>query len=146
MPKRINSITPRERDSFRSRRKNDSSRVWYISLFARLIIMALLIFAAVNIRIYYNQKAELLNRETARVERQIHELDREIENLKKRKEQLSSFANISRKNTAYKLGLRHADPHQIRRTVLIRRSRAPYGILLSESTKKSAGNKTAALR
>ena len=133
MPKRINSITPRERDSFRSGRKNDSSRVWYIS-------------AAVNIRIYYNQKAELLNRETARVERQIHELDREIENLKKRKEQLSSFANISRKNTAYKLGLRHADPHQIRRTVLIRRSRAPYGILLSESTKKSAGNKTAALR
>ena len=82
MPKRISSIKPRE-DFRKIRRQQENSKKWYVSMFARLIIMAVLICIAVNIRIYYNQRAELLNREIARVENQIHELDREIENLKK---------------------------------------------------------------
>ena len=126
MPKRINSIEPRG-EYRRGHRVQQNSKGWCITQFVLLLVMALLIFLAVNVRIYYNQKAELLNRETARVERQIHELSREIENLKKRKEQLSSFENIRLKNNTYSLGLRHANPMQIRRTALIRRSRNSGG-------------------
>ena len=133
MPKRINSIEPRE-NFRRGRSQQKSAKGWYISQFIVLFVMAVLIFLAVNVRIYYNQKAELLNRETARVQRQIHELDREIENLKKRKEQLSSFENIRMKNDTYRLGLRHANPMQIRRTALIRRSKNSGGYTISSTT------------
>ena len=144
MPKRIDSIKPRE--DFRSTRKKESSRVWYLSLFGRLVFMAVLISIAVNVRIYYNQKADSLNREVARVENQIHEIDREIENLKKRKEQLCSFQNISRRNESCRLGLRHADPRQIRRTALIRRSGGHEFVQISETGRVTQGVQTASIR
>ena len=121
MPKRISSIKPRD-DFRKGRKKQENSKKWYVSMFARLIFMAVLICIAVNIRIYYNQRAELLNREAAVVARQIHELDREIENLKKRKEELTSFANISKRNRIDSIGLQYAHPTQIRKIVLVCRS------------------------
>ena len=121
MPKRISSIKPRE-DNLRGKKQQENTKRWYTSFFARLIFMAILICIAVNIRIYYNQRAELLNREIVQVEQQIHELDLEIENLKKRKEELTSFANISKRNRIDSIGLQYAHPTQIRKIVLVRRS------------------------
>lgn len=121
MPKRISSIKPRE-DNLRGKKQQENTKRWYTSFFARLIFMAILICIAVNIRIYYNQRAELLNREIVQVEQQIHELDLEIENLKKRKEELCSFSNVTRRIREENLGLRSADPGQIRKTALIRRN------------------------
>ena len=144
MPKRIESIKPR--DDFRSARKKESSKIWYLSLFGKLVFMAVLISIAVNIRIYYNQRADSLNREVARVESMIHEIDREIENLKKRKEQLCSFRNISRKNEVCRLGLRHADPRQVRRTVLIRKSVVSEGFQVSGNARLPQGVQTASVR
>ena len=60
MPKRIDSIKPRE--DVRGTRKKESSRLWYLSMFGKIIFMAVLISIAVNIRIYYNQKADMLFR------------------------------------------------------------------------------------
>lgn len=145
MPKRISSIKPRD-EVRRGFSKQNGSKTWYVSLFARLIVMAVLICIAVNIRINYNQKAELLNREVARVEREIHEINREIENLKKRKEVLSSYSNISRRNTVGKMGLRHADPRQVRRTALIRRSRNSGGLVVAETTPSNIVERTAYIR
>jgi cell division protein FtsL len=146
MPKRISSIRPQE--DVRRGRKQENSKGWYISrLIISFVAMALLIFLAVNVRIYYNQKSEMLSREVARVERQIHEIDREIENLKKRKEELSSFENIKGKNERYRLGLRHADPIQVRRTALIRRSKNSGGFTVSGvQTVSSSMRKTASIR
>lgn len=144
MPKRISSIKPRE-DFRKGRKQQENSKKWYMSLFARLIFMAILICIAVNIRIYYNQRAELVNREIAQVQDQIHELDREIENLKKRKEELSSFANICKRNKEENLGLRYAKPEQIRRTVLIRRN-VPQRTTASVNTGSTNETKTAAIR
>ena len=145
MPKRISSIKPRE-DVRRGRKQQENSRVWYVSLIARLILIAVLIFIAVNVRIYYNQRAELLTREIASVEYQIHELDREIENLKKRKETLASFENITRRNRVAQLGLRHADPSQIRRTVLINQNDGSGRIQVSGTPVRENMPRTAAVR
>ena len=144
MPKRISSIKPRE-DFRKARRQQENSKRWYTSMFARLVIMAVLICIAVNIRIYYNQRAELLNREIARVESQIHELDREIENLKKRKEELTSFANICKRNNTDRIGLQYAQPSQIRNIVLYRRSFGSGKVISSVPAQKRAPQ-TAAVR
>ena len=145
MPKRISSIKPRD-DFRRVRKQQDNSKKWYVSMFVRLIIMAVLICIAVNIRIYYNQRAELLNREIARVESQIHELDREIENLKKRKEELTSFANISKRNNADQLGLQYAHPGQIRKIVLYRRSFGSGKVISQKNIRRKDMPETTALR
>ena len=145
MPKRISSIKPRE-DIRRGRKQQENSRVWYVSLIARLILIAVLIFIAVNVRIYYNQRAELLNREVANVQRQIHELDREIENLKKRKETLASFENVSQRNRVARLGLRHADPSQIRRTVLVRQDNGSGTVQVSAAPVQKRMPQTASVR
>ena len=145
MPKRISSIKPRE-DVRRGRKQQENSRVWYVSLIARLILIAVLIFIAVNVRIYYNQRAELLTREIASVEYQIHELDREIDNLKKRKETLASFENITQRNRVAQLGLRHADPSQIRRTVLINQNDGSGRIQVSGIPVRKNMPQTAAVR
>lgn len=144
MPKRIDSIKPRE--EIRGNRKKESSKLCCLSMFGKIIFMIVLISIAVNIRIYYNQKADMLNREVARVERQIHEIDREIENLKKRKEQLCAFENISRKNETCRLGLRHADPGQIRRTALIRRNGNSNGLFVHAESQGRQDIRTASLR
>ena len=145
MPKRISTIKPRE-NIRRGQRQQENTKKWYTSFFARLIFMAILICIAVNIRIYYNQRAELLNREIVKVERQIHELDREIENLKKRKEELCSFANITRRIREENLGLRYAQPHQIRRTVLIRRNPDENNLVSHTANNTENAPQTAAVR
>ena len=146
MPKRISSIKPRE-DFRRGRKQQEKSNKWYISFFARLIVMAILISIAVNIRIYYNQRAELLNREVVRVEREIHQLNREIENLKKRKAELTSFANVCKQNKRGELGLRHAMPSQVRKVALLRRNIDTNDSFITQKTaQKSTTRRTAALR
>ena len=145
MPKRISSIKPRG-DSRRGRKQQENSKKWYVSFFARLIFMAVLICIAVNIRIYYNQRAELLNREIVQIDQQIHELDREIENLKKRKEELCSFSNIIKRNRVDNLGLRYASPNQVRNVVLVRRD--PNAVPMASVNVKEKQNspKTASIR
>ena len=144
MPKRISSIRPQE--DVRRGRKQENSKGWYISrLIISFVAMALLIFLAVNIRIYYNQKSEMLSREVARVERQIHEIDREIENLKKRKEELTSFANICKRNNTDRIGLQYAQPSQVRNIVLYRRSFGSGKVISSVPAQKKAPQ-TAAVR
>ena len=74
MPKRISSIKPRE-DFRRGKKQLEKSNKWCISLFAKLIIMAILIASAFIDRISFIQKAELMNREVSRVEREIHQIN-----------------------------------------------------------------------
>ena len=144
MPKRISSIKPRE-SNLRGKKQEENTKKWYTSFFARLIFMAILICVAVNIRIYYNQRAELLNREIANVEYQIHELDREIENLKKRKEELCSFSHVTKRIREENLGLRYAEPSQIRKTALVRRN-IDNKQVASGTVPKTDSQKTAAVR
>lgn len=143
MPKRISNIKPRE-NIRRGQRQQENTKKW-TSLFAQLVVIAILICIAVNIRIYYNQRAELLNREVVKLEYQIHELDREIENLKKRKEELCSFSNVMKRIREENLGLHHALPQQVRKIALVRRD--PDGFNLASQGQESSNTpKTAALR
>ena len=144
MPKCIKNIKPRT-DVHQGKKQHENTKRWYTSFFARLIFMAILICVAVNIRIYYNQRTELLNREVVKLQYQIHELDREIENLKKRKEELCSFSNVVKRIREEKLGLRYATPQQIRRTVLVRRDSEGIN-LAAQHPENSNAPKTAAVR
>ena len=145
MPKRVSSIKPRE-NTLRGQKQQENTKRWYTSFFARLIFMAILICIAVNIRIYYNQRTELLNREVVKVQYQIHELDREIENLKKRKEELCSFSHITRQISEKNLGLHSAAHHQIRRTVLVRRDPETFNTASQNPEDAKDTPQTAAVR
>ena len=145
MPKCIKSIKSRE-DVHRGKKQQENTKKWYASFFVRLIFMAILICIAVNIRIYYNQRTELLNREVVKLEYQIHELDREIENLKKRKEEICSLPNITEQIRKKNLGLRFARPQQIRRIVLVRRDTEGINLAVQHPENNSNTPKTAAVR
>jgi len=99
--------------------KKTGDRSWVVPLMIKLSCMFIFIFVSVNARISFNEKAEGLNREIARTKSKIHQLDREIANLKVRREQLSSWPYISSRINQFKLGLRPAESKQIRRIVLL---------------------------
>lgn len=104
------------------RGKGASSKSWLVPLALKLGLIAALIFTAVNLRISYSAKEEDLNRESSRIKMRIHRLNREIANLKIRKENLSSWPCISSKIGAYNLALRPPEPDQVRRIALGRDS------------------------
>ena len=146
MPKRISSIKPRE-DFRRGKKQLEKSNKWCISLFAKLIIMAILIASAFIARISFIQKAELMNREVSRVEREIHQINREIENLKKRKAELTSFANVCKQNKRGELGLRYAAPSQVRKVALLRRNIDTNDSFAAQKTvQKKTSRRTASIR
>ncbi len=99
-------------DGRRSVQASGRSR-WFSSMVLPVLVMFALIFAAFNLRISFNQKAEQANRDIARVRSKIHQLEREIANLKNRKEELSSWPKIREKIVRYRLGLRAANPDQV---------------------------------
>ncbi len=101
---------------------------WFTSMVLPVLVMFALIFGAFNLRISFNQKAEQANRDIARVRSKIHQLDREIANLKNRREELSSWPKIREKIVRYRLGLRAANPDQVYRIDLPSSHRVAEGI------------------
>ncbi len=108
-----NVKTMRSMDEERYRMPSGGKNHWFATLILPLGIMVVLIFAAVNLRISFNQKIEQTNKDIARAKSRIHQLEREIDNLKNRKEELTSWPKIREKIVAYRLGLREANPNQV---------------------------------
>ncbi len=118
-----NIKTMRSADEERHYSQTGGKNRWFSTMALPVIIMFVLIFAAFNLRISFNQKAEQANRDIARARSRIHQLDREIANLKNRKEELSSWPKIRSKIIRYRLGLREANPNQVFRIELPRQYR-----------------------
>ena len=91
---------------------------WFIAMALPVLVMFALIFTAFNLRISFTQKSEVATRGIARAKVKIYQLEREISNLKNRKEELSSWPKIRDKIALYRLGLREPDPGQMVRIEL----------------------------
>ena len=120
--------TIKTRNVTAARRRGGAARAsagFWVRLGILVQVMALLggIFVLFSYRVSLGEKLTATARETAKVKREIHELDREIEALRIKKEDYSRWSYIKGQIDRYQLGLRVADPVQ-RRQLAVSYSRS----------------------
>ena len=100
-------------DDMARRRKNKSGGGAYLSVIGKVLFFGIAVFAVVTLRISVNEKIEKLNRQAVIVKVRIHEIDREIENMKIERERLTCWPHIKKKVEAFNLALRFPSPEQM---------------------------------
>jgi hypothetical protein len=98
-----------------TRKKIDTRQEWGRKLgfvFSLILVMGAF-FLIANYRISLNQNVAALDRESDKIVRQIAQLDREIENLRLKKEKLSSWPHIKERIQKFNLALRMPEPFQV---------------------------------
>lgn len=95
------------------RRKNVSGGGAYLSVIAKVLFFGGVVFGVVTLRISINEKVEKLNRQAVLVKVRIHEIDREIENMKIERERLTCWPHIRKKIETFSLALRFPAPDQV---------------------------------
>ncbi len=107
-----------------ARRRGGDSASWSLKLyiFLYLLAMAAIVFGIANYRIGLNRKINDLQRAANRAQREIYELDRDIQALKLARERLSGWEHIRTQIAAQKLPFREAEPLQVRRFTVRRRT------------------------
>jgi cell division protein FtsB len=99
----------------RSRKKNNTRQELGAKLgfvFTIILVMGAF-FLIANYRISLNQNVAALDRESDKIVQQIAQLDREIENLRVKKEKLSSWPHIKDRIQKFNLALRMPEPFQV---------------------------------
>jgi hypothetical protein len=92
-----------------------ASKIYIVGGF--LLIFGVVAFC-LNYRTWLNKNIARIDKETFAYRQKIHELDREIEDLRIRKESLSSWTHIQNRITFLKLDLRLPHPVQTQRLVV----------------------------
>lgn len=95
------------------RRKNASGGGAYLAIIAQVLFVGIVIFGVVTLRISINEKVEKLNRQAVHVKIRIHEIEREIENMKIERERLTCWPHIKKKIEKFSLALRFPSPEQV---------------------------------
>jgi hypothetical protein len=108
------NVYARNLERGKSRKLNRPESGMAFALVLRFLFFAAMVFMIVNLRLSYSEKAEKLNRESNAIKSKTHQLCREIEYLKIKKEQLSRWSNINRKIKKFHLALRPPKPNQVR--------------------------------
>ena len=98
-----------------NRQKEQKSWTFKFCLLMYMIVVATVFFGALNYQIDLNRKTTELQRSRAAARQEIKNMEREITLLTGTRERLSSWENIKARIDEYKLPLRLAEPHQIRR-------------------------------
>jgi len=83
-----------------------------------IVLVLGVVAACLNYRTWLNKNIASIDKETSAYRRKIHELNREIEDLRIRKESLSSWSHVSNKITVFRLGLRLPRPSQTQKLVV----------------------------
>jgi len=92
-----------------------ASKIYVVGGF--LLVFGVVAFC-LNYRTWLNKNIARIDKETSLYRRKIHELDREIEDLRIRKESLSSWAHIQSRITTLDLNLRLPRPAQTQKLVI----------------------------
>ena len=100
-------------DESAGRRKGKTGAASYLSVIAKVLFFGIAVFVVVTLRISINEKIEKLNRQAALVKVRIHEMDREIENMKIDRERLTCWPHIKKKIEGFNLALRFPSPEQV---------------------------------
>lgn len=90
-----------------------------LTLVFQFAVILVMFGVLANGYIYLNQKIAETDREIQRVKTDMHGLDREIDNLRIRREQLCAWPHIRQAIARFSLGLRPADPQQVRRLAIV---------------------------
>ncbi len=109
----------------RPRGKNNGSIGGKLATAFRVTLLLAVIGALVNSYIYLNQKIAETGRTIRLTEKKIHETEREIANLRVRREQLSAWPHISSQMTRFKLTLAAPDPRQVKKLAILAPGPAP---------------------
>ncbi len=98
------------------RRRGQEQKSWalkfYILLY--LLITVSVFFGAVNYRIDLKSKIDNLRRAGNRAQQDIYEMERDIKALTVKRNQLTSWENVSSNIARYNLPFRASDPRQVR--------------------------------
>jgi hypothetical protein len=92
-----------------------ASKIYIVGGF--LLVFGVVAFG-LNYRTWLNKNIARIDKETATYRKKIHQLNREIEDLRIRKESLSSWTHIQNRITVLKLNLRLPRPVQTQRLVV----------------------------
>ena len=85
----MNQFTNRKKLAERERERNrPQGKPWVFPLLGKFLLIPVAIFAATALRVSYAEKAEKLENQATIIREQIHFLDKEIQNLKGRREEL----------------------------------------------------------
>lgn len=98
----------------RSRKKDQKSWAAKLYILVYLLATVSIIFAVANYRIDLDRKIKNLQKSTNRAKQEIYELERDIQALKNKREQLTSWSNVRSQIARYNLPFRAADHRQIR--------------------------------
>ncbi|MFA7232022.1 MAG: hypothetical protein WC071_12190 [Victivallaceae bacterium] len=114
------NIQVRNLNSRKTRSRNTSKgslgvKIWVVF---NIIIMLGAIFLIANYRISLNQGISNIERETIMVKSRMHELDREVEALRIKREKLASWQHIRTRIADLRLNLRMPEPYQVQQLVL----------------------------
>ena len=110
----MNQFTNRKKLAERERERNrPQGKPWVFPLLVKFLLIPVAIFAATALRVSYAEKAEKLENQATIIRDQIHFLDKEIQNLKGRREELYSLRHIEKKIREYGLGLRQTKNEQL---------------------------------
>lgn len=115
----MNKFTQQCKNTEFTRRPKAAGKPWVFSFVVKIILICLCISGTAVCRVLFNQKTEELNKEATQIRMKIVHMNREIANLKIKKEELSAWPYISRRITQYNLGLRPADPKQVTHTKIV---------------------------
>jgi hypothetical protein len=102
----------------RSRSSGRGSLGLKISVIFSILVAFGAIFVITNYRIRLNQDISNIEQETARYRKKIHNLEREIEALRVRKEKLSCWSHIRTRIVGLNLNLRMPEPYQVQKLVI----------------------------
>lgn len=117
-------------DTRRQARTSGGGRLWVWSLTAKIIIIALLIFGAHSIQVFYKARTVELNNEKRRIDAEIKIIKQENMILRTKKANLSARPYIQKKTE--KLGLRAADYRQVCHVALLQEPRQASGGVRSD--------------
>ncbi|MDD5599372.1 MAG: hypothetical protein PHV82_15605 [Victivallaceae bacterium] len=92
-----------------------TGRIYIVAGFLFIFSMLAL---CLNYRTWLNKNIADIDKQIAFYNRKIYELDREIADLRLRKENLSSWAHVQNRMSVLKLDLRRPDPVQLQKLVL----------------------------
>jgi len=104
----------------RTNRSSSSSAGFWVRLGILVQVIALLagIFMLYSYRVSLGQKLTVAARETARIKQEIHELDRELEALRLKRESFTDWPYVRDRIEKYGLNLRPTEPAQRRRLII----------------------------
>lgn len=99
-----------------NRRQKRDQKSWAVKFYILLYMLVTVTVACgvANYRIDLNRKINELYRSSQRTQREIHDLERDIQELKVEKQRLCSWENVSSRIAHYKLPFRASSTQQVR--------------------------------